>query len=141
MELSSDTREDGGMAEAESEADPAAGEVTAVVEPEPEPQELPPRIYAESPNGRSGRLTLISGSNSGVTLPLIKDVTGISRSGKRIAAITRRTHGYFLVPLEVGEPDHVAVTVNGEPVGRKIYPLCSSDIVAFGEIQMEFSFA
>jgi predicted component of type VI protein secretion system len=140
MELSSDAR-----AAAESEVDESAGESTVVVEqeqqPEPAPQELPPRIYAESPNGRSGRLTLVSGSNSGVTLPLIKDVTGISRSGKRIAAITRRTHGYFLVPLEVGEPDHVAVKVNGEPVGRKIFPLCSNDIVAFGEIKMEFAFA
>jgi hypothetical protein len=138
MELSQDSVEDGG-----GEVDPAAGEVTAVVEsqPEPEPKELSPRIYAESPNGRSGKLTLISGSNSGVTLPLIKDVTGISRSGERIAAISRRTHGYFLVPLEVGGPDNVAVKVNGEVIGRKIHPLCSNDIVEFGEIRMEFSFA
>jgi pSer/pThr/pTyr-binding forkhead associated (FHA) protein len=139
MELSSNKHQDGGGAAAEREADPEVGTETEVVEPEP--PESPPRIYAESPNGRSGKLTLISGSNSGVTLPLIKDVTGISRSGKRIAAITRRTHGYFLVPLEVGEPDHAAVKVNGEPVGRKIYPLCSNDIVEFGEMKMEFSFA
>ncbi len=128
---SSDTAEEGDL-------EPAPSAATAVAEPEP--QEHAQRIYAESPSGRCGKLTLISGNKRGQALSLVKDVTGISRSGTRIAAITRRSHGYFLVPLEVGGPDQAAVQVNGEPVGRKIYPLCSSDVIRFGDISMEFSF-
>jgi hypothetical protein len=139
MDLSAGATADEGEMEAEGASEPS---LDAVLEPEPTASspEGPPRIYAEAPNGRCGRLTLITGNKRGRELPLIKDVTGIGRSGNRIAAITRRTHGYFLVPLEVDGPDHAAVKANGEPVGCNIYPLCSDDLLEFGNIKMEFSF-
>ncbi len=99
------------------------------------------RTYAEAPMGRCGVRTIISDKNGGTEMSLEKEVTGIGRSGRRIAAITRRSQGYFLVPLEVDGPDYVVVKVNGEIVGRQIYPLCSNDMIEFGKIKMEFNFA
>jgi len=73
-------------------------------------------------------------------MPLIKDVTGIGRAGKRIAAITRRPNGYFLVPLEDNDSPQTNVKVNGEEIKHKIYPLYSNDTIQLGKTSMEFSF-
>ncbi|MCP4277584.1 MAG: FHA domain-containing protein, partial [Gammaproteobacteria bacterium] len=80
------------------------------------------RIKAENPKARTGSLRIVSGRREGQHMALNKSVTGIDRAGQRVAAITRREDGYFLVPLGDGKPDNIKVTVNGAEVKRKIYP-------------------
>ena len=67
-------------------------------------------------------------------------VTGIDKAGQRVAAITRRPDGYFLVPLGDESPDSIQVLVNGSEINRKIYPLWSNDIIEFSGTKMEFYF-
>lgn len=96
------------------------------------------RIKAENPKERIGNLRVISGGKEGHNMILSKSVTGIDKSGQRVAAITRRPDGYFLVPLGDGSADNVTVAVNGNEIKRKIYPLWSNDVIELGGTEMEF---
>ncbi len=122
-------------------------EQTAEPEPEPEPEiESEPasqagivsRTRAENPKERIGILRIISGKREGHNMAMSKSVTGIDKSGQRVAAITRRPDGYFLVPLGDGGSDNVTVSVNGNVISRKIYPLWSNDIIELDGTEMEF---
>jgi FHA domain len=96
------------------------------------------RTKAENPKERIGILRVISGKREGHNMAMSKSVTGIDKSGQRVAAITRRPDGYFLVPLGDGSVDNVKISVNGDEVRRKIYPLWSNDIIELGGTEMEF---
>ncbi len=109
------------------------------IEPEPVSQaEVVSRTKAENPKERIGILRIISGKREGRNMAMIKSVTGIDKSGQRVAAITRRPDGYFLVPLGDGGSDNVTVSVNGNEIRRKIYPLWSNDIIELDGTEMEF---
>ena len=96
------------------------------------------RTKAENPKERIGILRIISGKREGHNMAMSKSVTGIDKSGQRVAAITRRPDGYFLVPLGDGGSDNVTVSVNGNEISRKIYPLWSNDIIELDGTEMEF---
>jgi len=98
------------------------------------------RTKAENPKARTGNLKIVSGKREGHNMALNKSVTGIDKAGQRVAAITRRPDGYFLVPLGDGTQDNIKVLVNGSEVSRKIYPLWSNDIIELGGTEMEFLF-
>ncbi len=98
------------------------------------------RTRAENPKERIGNLTIISGKRQGHNMILSKSVTSIDKSGQRVAAVTRRPDGYFLVPLGDGSPDSIKVVINGEEINRKIFPLWSNDIIDLGGTEMEFVF-
>ncbi|MCP4127696.1 MAG: FHA domain-containing protein [Gammaproteobacteria bacterium] len=98
------------------------------------------RTKAENPKARIGSLRIVSGGQKGHNMALNKSVTGIDKAGQRVAAITRRDNGYFLVPLGDGTSGNIKVTVNGIEVKRKIYPLWSNDIIGLGKTDMEFLF-
>ncbi len=98
------------------------------------------RTKAENPKERIGNLTIISGKRQGHNMILNKSVTSIDKSGQRVAAVTRRPDGYFLVPLGDGSPDSIKVVINGEEINRKIFPLWSNDIIELGGTEMEFVF-
>ncbi len=128
-----------------SQNDTTIQEPAQTVEPEPESEivseaepGLTPRTKAENPKERIGNLKVISGRREGHNMILSKSVTGIDKSGQRVAAITRRPDGYFLVPLGDGDSDNVTVLINGNEIKRKIYPLWSNDIIELGETEMEF---
>jgi pSer/pThr/pTyr-binding forkhead associated (FHA) protein len=99
------------------------------------------RTKAENPKERTGNLTIVSGKRQGHNMVLTKSVTSIDKSGQRVAAVTKRPDGYFLVPLGDGSPDNIKVIINGEEVNRRIFPLWSNDIIELGGTEMEFAFS
>jgi pSer/pThr/pTyr-binding forkhead associated (FHA) protein len=99
------------------------------------------RVKAENPKERVGNIRIISGSRQGHNMALSKSVTSIDRSGQRVAAVTRRPDGYFLVPLGDGSPDNISVVINGEEINRRIFPLWSNDIIELDGTEMEFGFS
>jgi hypothetical protein len=99
------------------------------------------RVKAENPKERVGNIRIISGSRQGHNMALSKSVTSIDRSGQRVAAVTRRPDGYFLVPLGDGSPDNITVVINGEEINRRIFPLWSNDIIELDGTEMEFGFS
>jgi predicted component of type VI protein secretion system len=96
------------------------------------------RTKAENPKERTGNLIIVSGRREGQNMPLNNSVTGIDKGGQRVAAITRRPDGYFLVPLADDNHNDVSITVNGRVITRKIYPLWSNDVIGLGGTEMEF---
>ncbi len=120
-----------------------AQEINAPEKPEAKPIQEPAqaRTKAENPKERVGNLTIISGKRQGHNMILSKSVTSIDKSGQRVAAVTKRPDGYFLVPLGDGSPDNIKVVINGEEIDRKIFPLWSNDIIELGGTEMEFAFA
>ncbi len=98
------------------------------------------RTRAENPKTRTGNLKIINGARKGHNMALSRPVTGINKAGQRVAAITRRQNGYFLVPLGDNNTDNINIIVNGCEVDRKIFPLWSNDIIKLGETEMEFLF-
>ncbi len=117
-------------------------DINSLQEPEPKPSQetIHSRTKAENPKERTGNLTIISGKRQGHNMVLSKSVTSIDKSGQRVAAVTKRPDGYFLVPLGDGSPDSIKVVINGEEVNRRIFPLWSNDIIELGGTEMEFAF-
>lgn len=99
------------------------------------------RVKAENPKDRFGNMTIISGARQGHNMVLTKSVTSIDKSGQRVAAVTRRPDGYFLVPLGDGSADNISVVINGEEINRRIFPLWSNDIIELDGTEMEFGFS
>jgi pSer/pThr/pTyr-binding forkhead associated (FHA) protein len=99
------------------------------------------RVKAENPKDRVGSITIISGSRQGHNMSLVKSVTSIDKSGQRVAAVTRRPDGYFLVPLGDDSPGNISVVINGEEINRRIFPLWSNDIIELDGTEMEFAFS
>lgn len=111
----------------------------ATIESEPASQaNIASRTKAENPKERTGILRIISGKREGHNMAISKSVTGIDKSGQRVAAITRRPDGYFLVPLGDGGSDNIIISVNGNEIRRKIYPLWSNDVIELDGTEMEF---
>ncbi len=117
-------------------------EIGSSQESDPEASKEPTqsRTRAENPKERTGNLTIISGKRQGHNMVLSKSVTSIDKSGQRVAAVTRRPDGYFLVPLGDGSPDSIKVIINGEEINRRIFPLWSNDVIELGGTEMEFVF-
>ncbi|MBV1774379.1 FHA domain-containing protein [Burkholderiaceae bacterium DAT-1] len=93
---------------------------------------------AQSPTtGRSGIITILSGSNAGRVLELSKNVTSIGKPGTQVAIITRRPAGYFLTHVE--GPRHPFV--NGEEIGIRAHELHEGDIIELVGVKMGFSIA
>jgi pSer/pThr/pTyr-binding forkhead associated (FHA) protein len=99
------------------------------------------RTKAENPKERVGNLTILSGKRQGHNMTLTKSVTSIDKSGQRVAAVTKRPDGYFLVPLGDGSQDDIKVIINGEEINRRIFPLWSNDVIELGGTEMEFAFS
>jgi pSer/pThr/pTyr-binding forkhead associated (FHA) protein len=109
------------------------------VEPNQEPTQS--RVKAENPKDRVGNMTIMSGARQGHNMPLTKSVTSIDKSGQKVAAVTKRPDGYFLVPLGDGSPGTVSVVINGEEINRKIFPLWSNDVIELDGTEMVFEFS
>lgn len=126
--------------------DSSQGEPQEINSPEEEntaqtQQPAQSRVKAENPKDRVGNITIITGNRQGHNMALSKSVTSIDRSGERVAAVTRRPDGYFLVPLGDGSPNNITVVINGEEINRRIFPLWSNDIIELDGTEMEFGFS
>lgn len=120
-----------GMPESEGDAsvDKSVGELGRKMLAEAEQQ-------SEAAETLKARLRVVSGANAGKELQLTKALTTIGKPGVQVAAVTRRSRGYFLLQIESKDGGHP--TVNGQPVGSEAVPLANEAVIEVAGVKMEF---
>ncbi|HMW19141.1 MAG TPA: FHA domain-containing protein [Accumulibacter sp.] len=89
-----------------------------------------------APNLPAAIIRLLSGSNAGRELQIVKTLTTLGKPGAQVAVITRRPQGYFLTHVEGKNPP----SVNGHPIAREEHKLIDRDIIEIAGVKMEFFF-
>jgi len=89
----------------------------------------------EAPSATSAKVKILTGTNAGRELVLVKALTTVGRPGHQVAVITRRPTGYFVAHVE-GEQ---FPSVNGENLGSAAHPLKDGDLIEIAGVRMEFS--
>ena len=122
---------------------PAVPPVAAVTPLQP-PQETHPAeaataassaILAAAPAALPiGAIQVLTGSNAGKTLDLVKSLTTLGKPGVQVAVIARRPRGYFLTHVEGPRFPQV----NGSPIDIQAHPLKDHDIIELAGVKMEF---
>lgn len=121
----------------------AAPEVPAITSSQPlrpltESQAM--RVQAASPPDvrdgvdRLAAIQVLSGQAIGRELLLTKTLTTVGATGRQVAVIARRAHGYFITHVE---GDHSPV-VNGVPIGAAAHALEDRDVIELAGVKMEF---
>jgi len=114
-------------ARAAAAAEPAAHTSTSAgIDPSNAPNALP-----------MAKLQVLSGAFAGRELELTKALTTLGRPGVQVAAITRRSEGYFVVHVESGEDDDYPL-VNGQPIGAQARKLADNDVLQLAGVKMGF---
>jgi len=83
------------------------------------------------------KLQVLSGAFAGRELELTKALTTLGRPGVQVAAITRRSEGYYVVHVESGKEGDYPL-VNGEPIGAQARKLSDNDVVQLAGVKMGF---
>jgi pSer/pThr/pTyr-binding forkhead associated (FHA) protein len=83
---------------------------------------------------KQGRLDILSGSNSGRQLPLVKAMTTLGKPGGQLAVITKRDAGYFISHVS-GDKQPL---VNAMPISTQSHLLNSGDEIDLAGIKMQF---
>lgn len=121
----------------------AATPVTPSRAPAAAPPASPPAAAAEtpvsaaSPGGAAlpfGAIQVLTGSNAGKTLDLVKPLTTLGKPGVQVAVIARRPHGYFLTHVEGPK----FPLVNGAAIDVQAHGLQDHDIIELAGVKMEF---
>jgi pSer/pThr/pTyr-binding forkhead associated (FHA) protein len=81
-----------------------------------------------------GAIQVLTGSNAGRTLDLVKSLTTLGKPGVQVAVIARRPHGYFLTHVEGPRFPQV----NGVAIDIQAHGLKNHDIVELAGVKMEF---
>lgn len=91
-----------------------------------------------SPEDTAGRayVRVISGANASKELTLTKALTTLGKPGVQVAAIARRSKGYFLIEIEAKDGGHPRV--NGQTVGSKAIKLDNESVIEVAGVKMEF---
>lgn len=89
---------------------------------------------AQPPSLPLGAIQVLTGSNAGKSLDLVKSLTTLGKPGVQVAVIARRPHGYFLTHVE--GPRYPSV--NGTPISNQAHPLKDHDIIELAGVKMEF---
>jgi pSer/pThr/pTyr-binding forkhead associated (FHA) protein len=108
---------------------PAPGAPAAAA---PQPAQAAP---AKAP--KKARLQVLSGQFAGRELELVKTLTTLGRPGVQVAAITRRSDGYYIVHVESGREGDYPM-VNGVPIGPQARRLHDNDVVQITGVKMGF---
>lgn len=82
------------------------------------------------------RLQVLDGAFAGKELELNKALTTLGRPGVQVAAITRRSDGFFVVPVE-GDGS-TPPRVNDSAVGREGRKLQDRDVIELAGVEMGF---
>lgn len=90
----------------------------------------------EQPPLPLGSIQVLTGSNAGRTLDLVKSLTTLGKPGVQVAVIARRPHGYFLTHVEGPK----FPLVNGLPIDTQAQGLKDHDIIELAGVKMEFFF-
>ena len=83
------------------------------------------------------KLQVLSGAFAGRELELTKALTTLGRPGVQVAAITRRSEGYFLVHVDADTAENYPL-VNGAPIGAQARKLVDNDVIQLAGVKMGF---
>ena len=86
---------------------------------------------------RKAKLQVLSGAFAGRELELSKALTTLGRPGVQVAAITRRSDGFYIVHVEAETPDSFPL-VNGTPIGAQARRLVDNDVIQLAGVKMGF---
>jgi pSer/pThr/pTyr-binding forkhead associated (FHA) protein len=119
-----------------------AGSPKAAAALQPSPANGPAAASAAShsfPNGvlPRAKLQVLSGQFAGRELELVKTLTTLGRPGVQVAAITRRSDGFYIVHVESGKEDDYPL-VNGAVIGPQARRLHDNDVVQLAGVKMGF---
>ena len=111
---------------------PAAAKPTGSVRPPP------PGATGEQPTALpKAKLQVLSGAFAGRELELNKALTTLGRPGVQVAAITRRSDGFFIVHVDSGKPNDYPL-VNGSGIGEQARKLQDNDVILLAGVKMGF---
>jgi pSer/pThr/pTyr-binding forkhead associated (FHA) protein len=120
------------IAPAPPAAKPAATGATTSV------RAVPTSATGEHPTALpKAKLQVLSGAFAGRELELNKALTTLGRPGVQVAAITRRSDGYFIVHVDSGKPNDYP-NVNGAPIGEQARKLQDNDVILLAGVKMGF---
>src|ERR1019366_215905 len=80
---------------------------------------------------------VLSGAFAGRELELTKALTTLGRPGVQVAAITRRSEGYFIVHVDSEGEDNFPL-VNGAKIGAQARKLFDNDVIQLAGVKMGF---
>lgn len=86
---------------------------------------------------KKAKLQVLSGAFAGRELELNKALTTLGRPGVQVAAITRRSDGYFIVHVD-SDKDNGFPLVNGSPIGAQARRLADNDVIQLAGVKMGF---
>ncbi len=81
-----------------------------------------------------GAIQILSGSNAGKALELVKPLTTLGKPGVQVAVLTRRPQGYFITHVEGAKQP----IINGQAIGAAPHALKDHDVVELAGVKMEF---
>ena len=90
-----------------------------------------------APAIKKAKLQVLSGAFAGRELELTKALTTLGRPGVQVAAITRRSEGYFIVHVD-SEGDDNYPLVNGAKIGAQARKLSDNDVIQLAGVKMGF---
>jgi pSer/pThr/pTyr-binding forkhead associated (FHA) protein len=97
---------------------------------------LSPRVPEGAVAVPRAKLQVLSGAFAGRELELSKALTTLGRPGVQVAAITRRSDGYFIVHVD-GKEDSSPL-LNGTPIGVQAKRLSDNDVIQLAGVKMGF---
>jgi pSer/pThr/pTyr-binding forkhead associated (FHA) protein len=90
-----------------------------------------------APAIKKAKLQVLSGAFAGRELELTKALTTLGRPGVQVAAITRRSEGYFIVHVDAEGEENFPL-VNGAPIGAQVRKLADNDVIQLAGVKMGF---
>jgi pSer/pThr/pTyr-binding forkhead associated (FHA) protein len=94
-------------------------------------------LATAAPALKKAKLQVLSGAFAGRELELTKALTTLGRPGVQVAAITRRSEGFFIVHVDAEQADHFPL-VNGAPIGAQARKLADNDVIQLAGVKMGF---
>ena len=114
--------------DATGETKPFLSRRTAVVTNAAPAAELKPQV---------GKLRVETGGNAGRELELTKALTTIGKPGVQVAAITKRSDGFYIVHVG-GSAGGKRPLVNGSEIDQQAHHLKNNDVIELAGTQMRF---
>jgi len=105
--------------------------------PSPASEKVPASAAKQpaSDKAKKGAIFVLSGSNSGKRIDIVKKVTSLGRAGKKAGAITDGSEGYTLAPSPGSDE---SPTLNGRPVPASGVLLKNGDIIEVAGTRLQF---
>lgn len=97
-----------------------------------------PAPAAPPPTPMVGKLKVATGPNAGKELVLTKALTTLGRPGDQVAAITRRSDGYYIVHVGGQGGGTKRPVVNGKEIDVQAVKLNSNDTIELAGTKMNF---